>query len=145
MKTKTSAHKGVNESILSPRVWREQAVALFDAFFGAVRVVKPSLPMGPLRATVLENGTVWTLDDMGDGRVNPVNPFAILREKGGVFLLRRLGEPLFVWGAIPLFAVRIFRRIKRDRAGQSPCECFRKVMRGHTPGHPPKTTGKPQA
>src|ERR1035437_7827703 len=59
----------------------KDSIAFFNEFFCSVRIVYPSLPMGMGRATILKDGSVWTIDDPGDLRVDSVNPDTILREK----------------------------------------------------------------
>ena len=121
-------------SILAPAVWLKQAATLGHAFRGAIRLVYPSLPFGPLRVAVLDDGSVFVIDDGGDGRVHRVNPLAICREMRRQVRFRRWWEPLLVWWAIPLFTVRVFHRIKRDGAGEAAKGGLKRVRHGDFDG-----------
>ena len=106
---------------------------LRHAFLGAVRVVYPFLPNGGLRAAVVDDGSIVTIDDYRYVEVDGMNPLAVLRKKGPKFFIRRFGLPLLVWAHIPRLTIRIYRRIKRDRAGEAAGKNNLETVATHAP------------
>lgn len=96
----------------------EKARALRDALACSVRVVYPRLPAHGFRPVILEDGLVWTIDDLGDLRVDGVNPGAVGRKERFKVLWARLVRPFLRGAEAARGAIYVYRRIKRDRANQ---------------------------
>ena len=109
----------------------ENARAFGDALFCAVRLVNPSLPGGGLTVAVLEDGTVFNIDDFGDLSIDRMYPGAVGIKKFRLVGWRRLRMPVLRWSYLPGFTMKMYGRIKRDRAGEAAGKAGLKGIGGH--------------
>lgn len=108
---------------------RDAATFLHALRFTA-RVIHPRLPTRWMPAAVMDDGAVWTLDEGCELRVDGMDPSPVLREALGKLLFRRLWGPVLRYRRIACDAIKIHRRIKRDRASQPPETCLEGVHHG---------------
>ena len=116
-----------------PSQWFINAVAFREAFHRAIRLVYPCLPMRMFRMTVLKDGSVWTIDDIGQLCINRMPPLDVLREHGCKVFLARLWLPIHLWAETARCTIIMYHRVKDNSTSELASESSLEFMGAHLP------------